>query len=185
MLCASPVGVEQALKATTDGGVPEKPGLYAWWCGPHALRIVPVVPHPHRPELRLLYIGIAPSRPSSSATLRSRVVGNHLRGTTGRSTLRFSLAALLRDDLDLHPHRVGKKVLLPADENARLSVWQAKHLLVSWVVHPTPWSVEAGVIEQLHAPMNRAANGAHPFYGAMGHARAAFRAAASSALGSP
>jgi hypothetical protein len=42
-----------------------------------------------------LYVGVAPKRPSSRATLRSRIRGQYLAGNIGSSTFRQSLAALL------------------------------------------------------------------------------------------
>jgi hypothetical protein len=43
----------------------------------------------------LVYVGIAPSRLTSRATVRPRVVGNHIGGNLAASTFRRSLAALL------------------------------------------------------------------------------------------
>ena len=76
------VRIEQAPDA-----VPAEPGLYAWWSLPGAL---PGITGPRHPDggHELVYVGIARNGPSSRATLRSRVVGNHIRGTTGQSTLR-------------------------------------------------------------------------------------------------
>jgi hypothetical protein len=56
--------------------VPAEPGLYAWWSRPGAL---PGITGPRHPdgEHELVYVGLARSGPSSRATLRSRVVGNH------------------------------------------------------------------------------------------------------------
>src|SRR4051812_15272968 len=86
-------GIEEAEATFEAGGLPASPGLYAWWMQPGA---VPGVSGPMHPteKVQLLYVGIAPSRPSSSATLRSRVVGQHVRGNIGASTFRLSLAAL-------------------------------------------------------------------------------------------
>jgi hypothetical protein len=97
---------------------------------------VPETPHREVDRLVLFHVGIAPNGPQSYSTLRSRVVGNHLSGNTGSSTFRLTLAALLREALDLHPHRTTTKVTLPPEENARLSVWQREHLRITWCVSP-------------------------------------------------
>lgn len=92
-LLSSPVGIAEA---TAPDGVPAEPGLYAWW-GPAGA--IPGITGPAHlsSDLELLYVGIARSGQASRSTLRSRVVGNHIRGTTGQSTLRRSLAALLSE----------------------------------------------------------------------------------------
>jgi hypothetical protein len=53
--------------------------------------------------------------------MRTRVLGNHLSGNIGSSTFRLSLAALLVDELDLHPYAQKAKCVLPFEENRRLS----------------------------------------------------------------
>jgi hypothetical protein len=47
----------------------------------------------------LLYAGIAPSREESSATLRSRIKGQHYAGNAYGSTLRLTLGCLLAERL--------------------------------------------------------------------------------------
>jgi hypothetical protein len=90
--------------------LPAAPGFYGWWSRRGALEAIPHTPHPLDPDVSLLYVGISPARETSSQTIRSRVVGNHLTGNVGSSTFRFVLAALLLDTLDLHPYLRGKKV---------------------------------------------------------------------------
>ena len=67
--------------------------------------------------LSLLYVGIAPRRPSSRQTLRTRIVGNHLRGNVGASTFRLSLAALLWEREGWRPHWRSTRVQLPPEDN--------------------------------------------------------------------
>ena len=174
-LCSAPVGVSQALLSPECGGIPASPGLYSWWCPDDVLEIVPVVRPLERSDHRLLYVGIAPRSELSHATLRSRVIGSHLRGTTGRSTFRLSLAALLLDQLDLHPVMRGAKVLLSAEENSNLSTWMGRSLRVGWVVQEQPWRIERDVIVALKPPLNRALNSTHPFNADMRQRRAQFR----------
>ncbi|RBY88124.1 GIY-YIG nuclease family protein [Blastococcus sp. TBT05-19] len=161
---------------TAAGEVPAEPGLYAWWAPAGA---VPGIPGPAHPTvaLELLYVGIAPSRTTSRASLRSRVLGNHAGGNTGSSTLRRSLAALLTDSQGYRTRWTSRTVLEPADEQ-RLSAWMREHLSLTWAVHPAPWDVEAAVIERLTPPLNQADNRAHPLYAVVREARARWTASA-------
>jgi hypothetical protein len=93
---SNPKSVKAARLPPPAGGVPSDPGFYTWWSrGSDALPDVPLAPHPADPTLSLLYVGIAPSRAASNATLRSRVVGQHIGGNLGSSTFRRSFAARL------------------------------------------------------------------------------------------
>lgn len=82
----------QTLKAAASlSGPPETGGLYSWWItDPTALPTFPL--KPRQDGLSLLYVGIAPSRVTSSQTLRSRVLGERIRGNLCNSTFRRSLA---------------------------------------------------------------------------------------------
>jgi len=79
--------------SSSDGLPPREAGLYAWYFeGPVASAPVRGC---HRASGRaLLYVGTAPSRPGSRATLHSRI-RQHLRGNLAASTLRKTLACLL------------------------------------------------------------------------------------------
>jgi hypothetical protein len=156
--------------------LPGEPGLYAWWSLPGALPEIAGSLHPDG-ERELLYVGIARSGPSSRATLRSRVVGNHIRGTTGQSTLRRSLASLLYEQQGWHSRFTDRPLLL-ADDEARLNDWMQEHLAVSWAVHEQPWTIEAEVIAELTPPLNQSANSSHPLYRHVREARRRWRQAA-------
>src|SRR3712207_5995723 len=92
-LLATPVRLTAVTASPLDGGAPAEPGLYAWWVAPGAIPGITGLRHSSA-DLELLYVGIARNRASSKSTLRSRLVRNHIRGTTGQSTLRRALAAL-------------------------------------------------------------------------------------------
>jgi hypothetical protein len=160
--------------------IPAEPGLYAWWSVPGALPGITGPLHPDG-EHELLYVGIARSGPSSRATLRSRVVGNHVGGTTGQSTLRRSLASLLYEQQDWRSRFTDRPLLLAEDE-ARLNDWMQEHLRLSWTVHQQPWTVEAQHIAELTPPLNQSANSSHPLYR---HVRAARRRWRATAQGQP
>lgn len=80
-LVSDPVDVEAARRM-----LPAKNGLYAWWTCEGAIPGVPTQPHPRDRALALFYVGIAPRDAKSSASLKSRIVKNHLVGNTGSST---------------------------------------------------------------------------------------------------
>jgi hypothetical protein len=162
--------------AEVNSGVPAERGLYAWWAAPGAL---PGIEGPRHGEYELLYVGIAPNRPSSHATLRSRLVRDHIRGGTGNSTLRRALAALLSEQEGWRNRWTTRAVLVEEDE-ARLSAWMEQRLRVTWARHDEPWTVERAVIERMTPPLNQADNQGHPLYEHVRAARARWRASAES-----
>lgn len=92
-LLAEPFEVETARRM-----LPDKNAVYAWWTDGQPIPGAPPQPHPHDTGLDLFYVGIALRDAKSCATLKSRIVNNHLRGNTGSSTFRFTLAALLMNN---------------------------------------------------------------------------------------
>jgi hypothetical protein len=173
-----PVDLASACRSADDGGLPLQPGFYAWWTRSGSLPNVPPSPHPSVPHLDLLYVGIAPVSSRSRQSLRSRILGNHIRGNTGSSTFRFSLASLLVEDLVLHPLKRGKKTVLSSDENHSLSDWQRSNLRITWCVAGDPWALESEVVATMRPPLNLAGNSSHPFHRAMSEARVRFRESA-------
>jgi len=161
-LLAGPVELAAAQRSPSDGGAPAEPGLYAWWAAAGSIPGIAGPAHPCAP-LEMLYVGIAPSRATSKARLRSRLLGNHAGGNTGSSTLRRSLAALLTDSEQYRTRWTSRTVLLPEDEQ-RLTEWMRANLWLTWAVHEVPWAVEAEVIERLAPPLNQADNSAHALY---------------------
>lgn len=169
--------IAQASASARVGGVPDVAGFYAWWVAQDALPHVPTNPHPSEP-FGLLYVGIAPSRESSSATLRSRVLGQHVRGNTGSSTFRRSLAALLLEQMSWAPVRTTTREVLTADDNLALTAWQRQNLRLAWIHGDAPWISERTIIEEMQPPLNLADNASHPFHESMSEARRRFKAAA-------
>lgn len=162
----------------TRAQIPKSGGLYAWWIVGSALPGVPASKHPSEPGVDLLYVGIAPKGPASAATLRSRVLGNHLNGNIAASTLRRTLASLLVGELSLTPNKRGEKLILPPPQNAKLSAWQKTYLRMTWHATAQPWLIEAAVIKTLRPPLNLADNDDHPFHSTVSAARKALRRAA-------
>jgi GIY-YIG catalytic domain-containing protein len=114
-------------------------------------------------------------RPTSTQTLRSRVIANHLRGNIGSSTFRFSLAALLRDELALDPEQRKTKVVLSREDNAALSEWRHAQLRMTWCEHECAWEIESSVIGALDPPLNLAGQAGREFHSALTRARADLR----------
>jgi hypothetical protein len=150
-------------------------GIYAWWMNGSALPEVPVVPHPTDATLGLIYVGIGPAAEASNETLTSRLVGKHLDGNTGSSTLRQTLAAHLMTTLSLTPQARNKKVVLETADNAKLSRWMEDHLRVSWAASSAPWKLEPNVIEIMRPPLNIDHNRSHPYCAANRALRAEFK----------
>jgi hypothetical protein len=151
-------------EVTAPDGAPVAPGLYAWWTGRGAIPSVPASPHPVE-ALDLLYVGIAPKTPASSAQLRSRLCRQHIGGNVASSTFRFGLASLLWETEGWTPRRSPSgKYRLVREDNQAPSAWQRHHLRVRWALFEEPWRAEAKVVRAMKPPMNREHNECHPFY---------------------
>jgi hypothetical protein len=159
--------------------VPDEPGLYAVWARFGALPGISGPRHPTAP-LQLLHVGTAPNGVEAKATLRSRVLGEHLRGTTATSALRRTLAALLSERHGWQSRWTTKPVLVNRDELA-LSEWMAEKLDLTWAEHPQPWTVEAAVVAELEPPFNLAEDPADPLHPVVQAARKQWRDAARAA----
>jgi hypothetical protein len=128
--------------------IPAGPGIYGWWFSSKLPR-VPVNGTQLRRKWRLLYVGIAPSGPTLARpprTLRGRLK-NHCRGPAALSTLRRTLACLLKNKLQLEMKRrpSGKLCMRPQDET-NLTEWMDTYARVAWICHPEPWQVESELI---------------------------------------
>jgi hypothetical protein len=117
---ATPSQIGEALRSPDEGGVPLETGFYAWWIKPGVLPGLPEMLHPAEPWA-LLYVGIAPRAATSSATLRSRILNNHVRGNIASSTFRFALASMLFESRGWQPIRSGSKLKLAEMTIARFA----------------------------------------------------------------
>ena len=107
----------------------------------------------------LVYAGQAgatrwPSGTRSSATLASRIRGNHINGNASSSTFRLTLSALLLRPLGLTALNPGR--LAPEDRKI-VSVWIKDHLRVVIVPYDDRDSlgkVEDSVLDILDPPLN-------------------------------
>lgn len=143
-------------------------GLYGWWFD----ESLPEVPRDGCYELEgkhLLYVGIAPPkskpvRPGSATPLRLRLWRNHIHGSVRSSTLRLSLAALLRNDLKLEFFRdTGKRLKMAKEHEAKLTLWIEDHAGLSMVNHDAPRELEAALVRNgPPLPLNLSMS-THPF----------------------
>jgi len=128
------------------------PGLYAWFVdrsGAEGLS----AGLGHEVGEGLIYAGQTGAG-ASSASLRSRIGGNHLSGQIRRSTFRFTLASALARPLGLAGTR--EKQLL-GDGEARLSTWMVDHLSVSVFAIADRLRIatlEHAVLRHLDPPLN-------------------------------
>lgn len=138
----------QELIGTTE------PGLYAWWVDvAGAAQIAAGLGSVVQPGL--IYAGQAGAS-RSTATLGSRIRGNHLGVSIYASTLRLTLAAVLRTPLALEP--VGGR-RMTRDGEVRLTAWMRQHLEVSAVAYPDRVELDAcetAVLDLLDPPLNLA-----------------------------
>jgi hypothetical protein len=156
-------------------------GLYSWWVDRGGAGDLAKGLGDHLPAGRI-YAGQAgatkwPSGARGSATLASRVGGNHLRGKVRNSTFRLTLAAALVEPLDLE--LIGSKKLSPASERC-LSGWIEDHLEVA--VHPfgdrdSLADLENRVLAEVNPPLNLSGRGSTPLRNALSRKREAITAA--------
>ena len=143
-----PAGLLPACRILSDRAlVPDEAGIYVWWFD-EEIPSVPLNGTLAHGNHRLLYVGIAPRAPSaagseSKSTLRRRIVGNHLGRRIASSTLRRSLAWLLKGHLGLEIGRnaIGKAVMSREDES-RLTQWMSDHAVINFLCHGQAWCIE-------------------------------------------
>lgn len=177
LLRGTPTHLAKVELLEKDGGIPSRPGLYAWWGAPGLIAGIEGPDNPHEPWLQLLYLGIAPRDSHSASNLRQRVLRKHARGGTGGSTLRRAVAALIGDTEGYQTRHTSRTVLVPEDE-VRLSAWIRDNLRVTWAEHPAPWTIESALVAVLQPPLNQAENTGHPLHSLVKEARARWRASA-------
>ena len=131
--------------------IPQEGGVYAWWFSRMPPEVQPEKTAVHG-DRRLLYVGIAPRKPSaagsaSDSTLRNRLL-NHCRGPLASSTLRRTLAVLLKSEFGLSITRTkAGKLKMPPEHEAWLTGWMEENARVIWVVNAAPWEVEDHLVQ--------------------------------------
>src|SRR4029079_2036751 len=155
--------------------VPPTRGLHGWFFD-GVPKCVPVENCVVHDGLTLLYVGIAPSRASSSATLRSRI-RQHYQSNAAGSTLRLTLGCLLAEQLRIQLQRTGSTDRLTFGKRGeeQLSEWMAANAFVCWVEHKDPWKITYEAVSALRPPLNEDENDAHPFCAALSALRSEMR----------
>lgn len=136
---------------------PRRGGMYGWWFLPGSLS-VPERDYSRVESYELLYVGIAPRKPTSdgresASTLRPRLV-KHATGDASRSTLRLTLGVLLADKLDLVLGSHANRLNFGPTGESHLTAWLNEHARVSWVEQPQPWLIEDEMLEHATLALN-------------------------------
>jgi hypothetical protein len=160
----------------------QQPGLYSWWVGDiGAAQLSAGLGQPV--AAGLVYAGQAGATSSRSgkepsATLASRIGGNHLRGRITSSTWRQSLAAILAEQLGLQFGVLGRR-----RSEEKLSQWMFEHLSLSahaCADRVTLAALEEAVLVLLDPPLNLQGMAASPVRLALRTKRASLRGSAES-----
>ena len=157
--------------------VPKKSGVYAWFFS-EDLSMVPALDCVKINGLNLLYVGIAPRRPSKEGKISKRNLHSriryHYKGNAYGSTLRLSLGCLLAEKLNIQLRRIGKsgkRMNFTIEGEALLSSWMEENAFVSWIQREAPWELEEKAITELPLPLNLKGNRHHPFYSVLKNVR--------------
>lgn len=135
-----------------------RPGLYSWWVDESGAQQVSRGLQA-TVKAGLIYVGQAgatqwPSGKRRDATLRTRIATMHLGTKISFSTLRFTLAACLRDHLRLQV--TGAKLLTTESEN-ELTRWMMSHLQIAAFGYDDVDALdelEQNVLEAMDPPLN-------------------------------
>jgi hypothetical protein len=138
-------------KAPNDVVAPMASGVYAWFLD-HPAALPTISSHSGSP----IYVGL-------SSNLHERGDETHFRdGSTGFSTLRRSLGALLKSELDLQAEPRGTGASRQNYQcyrfddagEVRLTSWMLQHLRVGVAEHPAPDTIETALIVVGEPPLN-------------------------------
>jgi hypothetical protein len=149
--------------------IPAAPGIYGWWFDNALAELLSKHMvcseltesktnrrHIARQGFELSYVGISPSAASKvgikSRALRDRLL-NHCRGPLATSTLRRTLAALLRveETLTIKASPSGKAQMSLQDE-AKLTRWMSEHGRITWVTNAAPGLIEKELLDAEEGP---------------------------------
>jgi len=111
----------------------------------------------------LLFIGSVPARKISTSNLRKSIINQHLKGNISNSTLRFSLACLLKKQLNLSFSKNKGKIYLSSDEEKKIDKWLDKNMKIAYLVDNEPWNDKVQIIQKLDLPLNIEHNKNHQF----------------------
>lgn len=147
---SDPNEAESASSFPSKGQQVLLPGLYSWWADPAARHAIGAVLQAEIPDL--IYAGQAGA--GTGADLKQRILSTHIGGRIARSTFRFTLASVLRDELNLE--LLAPNEITEESERA-LTRWIKQHLSVAvfpYADRSTLRRIEEGVLKRLDAPLN-------------------------------
>jgi hypothetical protein len=137
--------------------VPAKDGLYAWYFS-DVPQVVPTHGCLTVDDKTLLYVGIAPDKPSKPNSRQSLLdrIRYHYRGNAEGSTLRRTLGVLLEEKSGFPLRRVGsgERITLTHAGERYLDEWMGRNAFVAWVTCPEPWVLERLLLGSFSCPLN-------------------------------
>ena len=142
--------------------IPAEYGFHAWFFS-QVPKPIPLDNTFNRDGYTLLFLGSVPIKKGSNSNLRKSIVNQHLKGNAHDSTLRLSLACLLKDQLSISLAQHGSRISLGDDEEI-LDEWLNKNARVAYFVDNEPWVDKVAMINELDLPLNIEYNQQHPFY---------------------
>lgn len=156
-LLSDPTMAEPSSAFPADPIAAGNAGLYSWWADAEAQELF--LREGRVAVGKFLYVGQAgatrwPSGRRSTATLKSRIRSNHIRGNLSSSTFRRTISALLRRPLNLRLSGPGKLV---REDNRRVTRWIRDHLRIAIVPsedRDSLESLEQAVLDTLDPPFN-------------------------------
>ncbi len=107
-----------------------------------------------RINYHLLYIGIGPSSKNVKATLKDRIINNHLGSSIRSSTLRQSISALLK----MKAQYSSNKIFLNKIQESKISYFINNHLILGIIYNNKPWQDELNLISKYKPPINIKSN---------------------------
>lgn len=163
--------------------VPAQPGIYAWYFRDPPAQVPLDGTHEYQGHY-LLYVGIAPRKPTatrkpSTRTLRDRIRGQHYSLNAEGSTLRLTLGCLLSLELRRIASQkhlgTARRMTFGKKGEQRLNEWMENHAFVVWNPSQQPWILETELLTRLVLPLNLDANANSSFYAELKAIRAAAR----------
>ena len=142
--------------------IPAENGFYVWFFS-HVPKQIPLEKSFKRDGYTLLFLGSVPSKKGSSSNLRTSIVNQHLKGNVYDSTLRFSLACLLKEKLNISFNKHGSRIFIGDDEEL-IDEWLNKNARIAYLVDEEPWIDKVEMIKELNLPLNIEHNQEHTFY---------------------
>lgn len=156
-----------------------KSGMYFWWADEDGLRCLSI-PLSNKlyyikigsKQYYLCYIGIGPVNEKSKQPLFKRIFIWHLGKHIYASTLRYSIASLLRLQFYVKPKIKGKAYSLSIKSEEYITSILQAHFILSVASHKTPWDIEMENIQDFEPPLNIDHNEAGWYYRTIVNARA-------------